>query len=76
MKVRELIKKLAELDPEAIVIVSKDAEGNRFSPLSQIDTGWYQADSTWSGEIHEDSENPDRDDVKDLPRAVVLWPIN
>ena len=39
MKVRELTEQLAKRDPDAIVILSRDIEGNGFSPLAQIDPG-------------------------------------
>ena len=49
MKIKELIAKLEKYNPEAIVIVQKDSEGNGYSPLYEVDDGHYQADSTWSG---------------------------
>ena len=36
-KVKDLIKELNRLDKEAIVVLSRDEEGNGFSPLAQID---------------------------------------
>ena len=50
MKVKELIELLQKLDQEALVIMSKDAEGNSFSPLDEVETCLYQPDSTWSGD--------------------------
>ena len=49
MKIKELITKLEKYNPEAIVIVQKDSEGNGYSPLYAADDGHYQATSTYSG---------------------------
>ena len=68
MKVKELIEHLEKCDPEAMVVMSKDSEGNGFSPLYENSTGRYEAESTWSGEYHDDRE--------DLPKCVCLWPTN
>lgn len=52
MTVKELIEKLQLVDPDRIVILQKDAEGNGFSPLAGIDdNAVYQPDSTWAGEV-------------------------
>lgn len=50
MTVKELIAKLEKEDPDRLVLVQKDGEGNGYSPLYQVTTGAYRADSTWSGE--------------------------
>ncbi|QRY51794.1 hypothetical protein [Mycolicibacterium septicum] len=74
MTIQELIDELNEAiraDPaiaDALVVQSRDAEGNGFSPLADIEVGKYQAETTWSGEM--------------IPRdcdgspAVCLWPVN
>jgi hypothetical protein len=81
MTVAELIAELQQLDPEALVVQSKDGEGNSYSPLADVSFGWYLPDSTWSGEwMHDGAENepeyewegPTDKDV----RAVCLWPTN
>jgi hypothetical protein len=69
--VKQLRERLALCPDEAIVVLSKDAEGNGFSPLPDGDglsVGRYVADSTWSGEFRGD----DPDEVV----AVCLWPTN
>ena len=71
MKVKELIKELEKYNPEAAVILQKDSEGNGYSPLSDLGSGVYVAETTWYGEFYaglaaaEEGEN-----------AVVLAPIN
>lgn len=86
MKVKELIELLKEQDGEREVVMSTDGEGNSYSPLSDISTAGYRADSTWSGEIGPEEwtdkmeeDGYDEEDVYngegDVP-ALVLWPIN
>jgi hypothetical protein len=74
-----------------LVVMSKDSEGNCFSPLAQVDTSHaYGADSTWSGDIkmrpEELTEQARKDgyteaDVADMDSgdwvpAILLWPTN
>lgn len=84
MTVKELIEHLSECDPGDIVIMSKDGEGNCYSPLSAINnTSVYVAEDTWWGEIglrkltdyHRDLGFAE-EDVKDGEPCVVLWPTN
>ena len=85
MKVKELIELLKQEDPEKEVIMSKDGEGNNFSPFADfgnVDT--YLADSTWSGEVgfSELTEELKKDGYEEediLPDgvpALVLYPVN
>ena len=53
MKVKDLLAALDGADPEAEVILQKDAEGNGYSPLEEVDlNAVYVADSTWSGDLY------------------------
>lgn len=70
MTVKELIAELSELPPNALVVMSRDAEGNGYSPLSTLDTCHYTAETTWRGEI-DDDEDPHPDGIN----AVALWPV-
>lgn len=65
MKVKQLIKKLQKHDPEKIVIMSKDSEGNYFSPLADMSKENYIPETTWAGELGSGGEP-----------ALVLWPTN
>ena len=86
MKVKELIEFLSEYNPESEVILSKDSEGNSYSPLSEMGEFIYVPESTWSGEVHlktltagdiasgcTEEDVWDGDDGMD---AVVFWPTN
>lgn len=68
MTVEELIEELKKMPSGALVVMSKDAEGNDYSPLTEVDgEGTYTADTTWSGEFeHYGQGKP----------AVCLWPVN
>jgi hypothetical protein len=70
MRVKNLIELLLKENPEAEVIMSRDSEGNSFGPLADTGTGFYVAETTWSGELYEDAP------LTDHVSAVVLWPTN
>lgn len=83
--VRQLALNLLELDPEAIVVMSSDAEGNYHSPYRGVWPGYYRAETRWNGEVFDESDvvghdNDDNDvsyskldgDIK----CVVLNPMN
>lgn len=76
MKVKELIELLSEFNPESLVILSKDGEGNSFSPLTDLGDGVYVADSTWSGFVFNDLAEC-LEECDDTPvGCVVFWPVN
>lgn len=72
---RQFIAENGDLSDDMPVILQEDAEGNGYSPLSGAEEGWYEAESTWSGNaIHEDDYDPE--DYPDAVRALILWPVN
>jgi hypothetical protein len=66
MTVQQLIKYLQQRDPKATVLVSRDEEGNGFSPLVEVDGGgiWNRDDYV---------SHPD-DVGKRKKNAICLWP--
>lgn len=85
MKVKELIELLQQEDGEKEVIMSKDGEGNGFSPFADFgNVDGYQADSTWSGgvgflELTEELKKEgygEGDVLPDGVPALVLYPVN
>lgn len=82
MTVQELIDILQAIaNKNAIVILSKDAEGNNCSPLQVVDDSeetYYEAETTWSGELYdvEDVEGWSEEDTKNMEPCIVLWPVN
>lgn len=85
MKVYQLIEILKEQDQNSEVILQKDAEGNGYSPLCDVAANTiYVEESTWSGSVYDvDSSNEDHcltttewEEIKALPKCVLLYPIN
>lgn len=71
MKVSELIKQLKKLPKDSIVILSSDAEGNKFSPVSYLSKALYAPE----GDVYNLDE--DKNDLPDdAVTAVVIWPTN
>jgi len=77
MKVKELIEILKSVNPELDVVMSKDAEGNSYSPLSDFSFGVYEPESTWSGDfdIYID-EDGTACYTEEESNAICLWPVN
>lgn len=69
MKIWELQKELAHVDPCLEVVLSRDAEGNGYSPLYAQEEAIYTPDTAWSGDAT--ALGPE-----DKPNAVVLIPTN
>lgn len=84
MTVGELIAKLKEIDPNRIVIMAKDAEGNGYSPLSDFWIGAYRAETTWMGDVGSEelteemrqSGYTEEDVIRDGQPAIILSPVN
>ena len=86
MTVRELIAILTPMDPDRIVVLQKDAEGNGYSPLRDggvDDNAVYAAETTWHGEVYIETLTPalerggytEEDTGSGVP-CVVLVPVN
>ncbi len=87
MTVKEMINELNDYPQDALVVMSKDSEGNSFSPFADTSTAVYVPDSTWRGttyvartltpELKEQGyTEEDCYDEEDGQDAVVLWPTN
>jgi hypothetical protein len=83
MSVKELIELLSKEDQDAIVVIAKDSEGNRYSPFSALQYAAYLADSTWSGSVGLLSLTPEaiadgysEEDLNGGEPAVVLYPVS
>lgn len=74
MKIKKLIEELSKEDGDLDIIMSRDGEGNGFSPLSSLGDGLYVADSTYSGEIYNLDEAEDAGE--EAKKVIVLWPTN
>jgi len=84
MRVKELKELLKSVDDDRIVVMSRDGEGNGFSPLGDLDDeSTYLADSTWSGDCGIEKLTPElkkqgftEEDINGGEKALVLWPTN
>lgn len=81
MKVQELIDELKTCDPEAEVIMSKDSEGNSYSPCDSYNNECrYVPESTWYGSLISPQDvaegSYDQEDFDKAHKCVVLWPTN
>lgn len=86
MKIKELKELIKDLNDDMEIILSKDAEGNNFCPLSDSGQGIYIADAggSWFGEIYHDEWSADDalvdqeewNEILKKPRCLVLWPVN
>lgn len=68
MTAQELIAFLQTLPSDTPVVLSRDAEGNGYSPLACAQPAHYQPETTWRGDLADEDEG--------LPHnAAVLWPV-
>jgi hypothetical protein len=76
LTVAAMIERLKDFPSDAILVQSQDAEGNGFSPVSELSVGYYLEETTWHGEFtdHEDDEEGLRE--HGAAQAVCIWPIN
>lgn len=87
MKVADLIEILETMNPKAIIVLSRDSEGNEFSTLDDYEEGYFN--SKTSEFVSEEEAFETRDDYDDLDddyedetrepknigvEAVVFWP--
>lgn len=50
MKVKKLIELLQQQNPNAIVVLQEDREGNGHSPLGSVEPDGYVAMTKWNGD--------------------------
>ena len=78
MTAKELIVVLQALGPDTLIVLSKDGEGNGFSPLADVQVEHYRAESPACGEIVQvDPEDPDSQTIEESDVvAAIFWPVN
>lgn len=78
--VKQLRELLATAEDSDIVVMSKDAEGNDFSPIRRLENMIFQPTLLKSGNIRWYSgECHDRDDVENNKfgfNCLTIWPLN
>ena len=83
MKIKELIEELSKLDPELMVVLSKDSEGNDYGELRAIDNNSVINSDNEVHPHHLTSEMKrsgwSKEDLRSgddtFTRCVVLWPL-
>lgn len=77
MNIKELKQLIEKLPDETQVILAKDGEGNRFSPLASVYAGYYFPINNWSGNFisSTDEEAYQAIEVGDCD-AICLCPTN
>lgn len=70
MKVSELLEQLKEAPQNAEVIISRDPEGNRFSPLDPDYSVGY-----WNSEFEEVEWEEDGGPSERSVLGLILWPL-
>jgi hypothetical protein len=77
MNVKQLIKRIEKLDPDMLVVMSTDSEGNGFDTLSSIETHSYKDGEIGLLELTPELKErgyTDEDLLVGGKPAVVLWP--
>lgn len=76
MKVKNLIEHLLKQDPERIVILSVDSEGNSFAELNDIQPMQYDGEKIGFSEINDGlrAMGFDEDDIVKGEKALIFWP--
>ena len=86
MKIKELKEAITDLDDEMEVVMSKDGEGNSYSPLADCDQdAIYISETTWYGEVYSTDWSAEDACMEDdewekfkasHKRCLVLAPVN
>lgn len=67
LTVKQVIRLLKSVNPDRLVVLARDSEGNGYSPMIKAEIGRYVEDNAFSGKMH--SESFDAGD-----RVVALYP--
>jgi hypothetical protein len=71
----ELREALEKVRDDTLIVLSRDAEGNSYSPLDEPTSGFYVPENRHSGELWT-GEDGEREPPDDAVSAVFLWPVN
>ena len=72
MKIKDVLDVLSKENPDALVILSRDGEGNSFSPLADWSRQGYSSSTPWSGVITGPEDESEGDEVE----CICLWPTS
>lgn len=76
MTVKELIEKLLTLDPNRVVVLSRDEEGNGFNELAHITNCSYRKGEIGLEQLTAElrRQGYTEEDLMEGTPALVLWP--
>jgi len=79
MKIKELIEKLSKMDPELLVVLSSDEEGNSYLPARVVDSGMSYKDGEigyrrLTAKLKKQGYGEADICAKDATPCVVIWP--
>ena len=82
----ELKSMMEGVSDDTRLVISKDAEGNNFSPFRRVSSGVYRPIRTWFGEFQSEPDADDDSEERDsyeqemlddeTVTALCLWPLN
>lgn len=75
MTKNKLIKALQAMPGNPLIVLSRDAEGNGFSPLAAAEMTGYIPAPVYGGEIWE-PEYDNQAEPEGVVSAVCLWPLH
>lgn len=75
MTVQELINKLEMLDRDALVVMSKDSEGNGFLPLCSLSSNQFSENESFELDRRCLFDTDEADVPPDAVPCVTLWPV-
>lgn len=75
MKVKDLLEKLSHLNPDSLIVLSSDSEGNCYDTLYSIEDGHYY-NSNWKELVFLDEEDEESDFEQEdcIHSCTVLYP--
>ena len=74
MKVKELIKQLSTLSPDAEILLSKDAEGNDFRRYNGYSEEFFLVEKNNAISVFSIDDEEDGDTFHGDRKCVILWP--
>jgi hypothetical protein len=77
LTVGELMTELAKYEPDTIIVLSRDPEGNGYSPAYNCEGMNYEDGEVGYGELTEDLKDAGygEEDIRSGVPALVIWPL-
>ncbi|UDL15960.1 hypothetical protein QEH42_gp258 [Microbacterium phage Pumpernickel] len=76
--VKDLMMVLRNMDPDQVVVLASDPEGNSFLEWSgDVSAAYYDEDAEWESRVYFQEDEDEDDDEESEPEefnAIVIWP--